>query len=190
MTVHREIGRLINTTPIFTVANGLSLVRLFLLPLIFVFMRRDDGTGQLVTALLVALGWLTDGLDGYVARRMGKISELGKILDPLVDKIFILFLLIFLILLRDFPPWVLLIVVPRDLLILGGGFFLARRRKSVLESQLWGKITTNVLIVTAIAYLLRWRSIAPVLLALALALAVISTWSYGRLFLRKLQEAS
>jgi CDP-diacylglycerol--glycerol-3-phosphate 3-phosphatidyltransferase len=190
MTVHKEIRQLINKTPVFTVANGLTLVRLALLAPIFLLIRLDNSVGQLLALFLVAMGWLTDGLDGYLARRMGQISELGRILDPLVDKIFLLFLLLFLILLRDFPPWVLLIILPRDVLILACGYYLARKRKTVAESQLWGKLTTNALTICAIAYLLRWRTIAPVLLSLALALAVLSTWSYGRLFFRKLQEAS
>jgi CDP-diacylglycerol--glycerol-3-phosphate 3-phosphatidyltransferase len=190
MTMLRDMRLLINKKPVFTLANVLTLFRLLLLVPIFLLIRRDGHAAQFLVLFLVILGWLTDGLDGYLARRLGQISELGKILDPIVDKIFVLFLILFLILLRDFPPWVLFIMVPRDLLILGGGFYLASKRKTVEESQVWGKVTTNALTVTAIAYLLRWRPVAPLLLGLALVLVVISTGSYGRLFFRKLQEVS
>jgi len=186
MIVHKEMRQLIGKTPVFTVANVLSLIRLALLPPIFLLIRRDGSGGQLLALLLVALGWLTDGLDGYLARRMGQTSELGRILDPLVDKIFVLCLILFLVLLRNFPPWALIIIIPRDLLVLGCGYYLARKRKTVAESQLWGKLTTNALTVTAIAYLLRWSFIAPAMLGVALTLLAISTWSYGRLFFRKL----
>jgi CDP-diacylglycerol--glycerol-3-phosphate 3-phosphatidyltransferase len=184
----RDMHLLVKKTPVFTAANVITLVRLLLLVPIFLLIRRDGQAAQMLVLFLVILGWLTDGLDGYLARRMGQISELGKILDPIVDKIFVLFLLLFLILLRDFPPWVLFIIFPRDLLILGGGFYLASKRKTVEQSQAWGKITTNALTATILAYLLRWRPVAPILLGLTLVLVVISTGSYGRLFLRKLQE--
>lgn len=189
MIVVKEIRQLVNRTPIWTLANGLTLVRMLLLLPIFLLLRQGSITAQYLALLLVATGWLTDGLDGYLARRMGQVSELGRILDPLVDKFFLLFLILFLILLRDFPPWVLAIILPRDLLILGGGFYLAQKRKTVEESHLWGKITTNALTITAIAYLLSWRSIAPILLGFALGMACISSWRYGRLFFRKLQRA-
>ncbi|KPL19934.1 MAG: hypothetical protein AMJ92_00240 [candidate division Zixibacteria bacterium SM23_81] len=189
MIVAKEIRRLVSRTPVWTLANGLTLVRLLLLPPIFLLLRRGDSTAQYLALLLVATGWLTDGLDGYLARRMGQVSELGRILDPLVDKLFLLFLILFLILLRDFPPWVLAIILPRDLLILGGGLYLAHKRRTVEESHLWGKIATNALTITAIAYLLSWRSIAPILLVFALGMVGISSWRYGWLFFRKLQRA-
>jgi CDP-diacylglycerol--glycerol-3-phosphate 3-phosphatidyltransferase len=187
MIILKEMRQLVAKTPIFTLANAVTVFRLFLLAPIFLLMRQDGAIAQRLALILVGLGWLSDGLDGYLARRMGQISELGRILDPLVDKIFVLFLFLFLIILRDFPPWMLLVVFSRDLLILGGAFYLAQRKKTVEESRFWGKLTTNAFIVTAIAYLLRWRPVAPVLLGLAVILMVISTWSYGRLFLRRLR---
>lgn len=188
--IAKEIRQLVSRTPFFTIANVLTFVRLLLLPPIFFLIRQDGSTAQYATLLLVVIGWLTDGLDGYLARRMGQISELGKILDPLVDKLFVLFLLFFLTILRDFPPWVLAIILIRDLLILGCGFYLAHKRKTIEGSHLWGKLTTNALIATAIAHFLCWRPLASILLILALGLAVISTWSYGRFFLEKLNEVS
>jgi CDP-diacylglycerol--glycerol-3-phosphate 3-phosphatidyltransferase len=184
-----EIRQLIRRTPVFTLANGLSLLRLLLLPPIYLLLRREDGGVPLLAIVLICLGWLTDGLDGYAARRLGQVSELGKILDPLVDKIFVLTLLVLLILLRDFHLWLLAVIIPRDLLILWGGLYLARRRKTVEPSQIWGKITTNTLMATMVAYLLRWTTLVPFLLILAVLLAVLSTWRYARFFFRTLHEA-
>jgi CDP-diacylglycerol--glycerol-3-phosphate 3-phosphatidyltransferase len=185
-----EIRQLICRTPVFTLANGLTLLRLVLLPPIYLLLRWENGMAPPLTVLLVCIGWLTDGLDGYAARRLGQITELGKILDPVVDKLFVLALLVFLILLRDFPLWFLAVIVPRDVLILWGGLYLARRRKTVEKSQLWGKITTNVLLATMVAYLLRWTALMPFFLTLAVLLSVISTWSYARFFFRALHEAA
>jgi CDP-diacylglycerol--glycerol-3-phosphate 3-phosphatidyltransferase len=190
MIAAKELRQLIKKTPIYTVANVLTVVRLLLLAPIFFFVRREGGTAQFVTFVLVGVGWLTDALDGYMARKLGQISELGKILDPLVDKIFVISLFFFLMFMRDFPAWVLIVIIPRDLLILWGGFYLARKRKTVEQSQLWGKLAASAQIITAIAYLLRWQTIAPILLGLALFMVAISTWSYGRLFFCRLREVS
>ncbi len=186
----KEIRQVVAATPVLTVANGVTIARLFLLVPIFIWIRRDGTFAQYLALFLVGLGWLSDGLDGYIARRMDQISELGRVLDPLVDKIFVLFLFLFLILLRDVPPWMLPVILVRDVLILTGAFYLAGKRRTVEESRIWGKLTTNALILTAIAYLLRWTSLAPLLLVLALVLMAISTYAYGRLFLRKLEHIS
>ena len=184
-----EIHRVISRTPLFTIANVLTFIRLLLLPPIYFLLADETAAMSGLALLLVAIGWLLDGVDGYVARRCDQVSELGKILDPVVDKIFVLCLLLFLVILRDFPLWVLAITIPRDLFILIGGYYLARKRQTVEPSNLWGKIATNVFTATAVAYLLRW-SVAPYFLALALTLLACSTWSYGRLFRRRLQEAA
>jgi len=183
-----ELGQLIRRTPILTVANGLSLARLILLvPIYFLLMGKD---GQVPTAaiLLICLGWLSDGLDGFAARRLHQVSELGKILDPVIDKIFVLVLLIILTVLRDFPAWMLAVVIPRDLAILWGGLYLARRRKTVEKSGLLGKITLNLLITTVVAYLANWSVLVPWLMTMAVIAAVISTWDYARFFFQALRE--
>jgi cardiolipin synthase len=183
-----EMRQVIGRTPVFTMANGITLFRLLLLPPIYFLIAADSAATSGLSLLLVGIGWLLDGIDGYVARRLGQVSELGKILDPLVDKIFVLCLLLFLVMLREFPLWVLAVTIPRDVLIMTGGYYLARKRKTVEPANLWGKITTNIFTATAVAYLLRW-SIADYFLAFALGLLVISTLNYVRLFLRKLKEA-
>jgi CDP-diacylglycerol--glycerol-3-phosphate 3-phosphatidyltransferase len=141
-----------------------------------------------VTAIvLVGLGWLSDGLDGIAARRLHQVSELGKILDPVADKIFVLGLLIILTAIRGFPVWLLIMFIPRDLAILGGGLYLIRRRRTVEQSGLWGKITTNLLMATVVAYLANWNILVPWLMASVVLSAVISTWQYARIFFRALE---
>jgi len=188
MKTVQDMRQVITRTPVFTMANGLTLFRLFLLPPIYFLLARETGVTFGLALFLLAIGWLLDGVDGYVARRLGQVSELGKILDPVVDKIFVLCLLLFLVILRDFPLWVLAVTIPRDVLLLVGGYYLAKKRKTVEPSNMWGKIATNVFTAAAVAYLLRW-STADYFLVLALGLLAISTWSYGRLFFRRLKEA-
>jgi len=188
--VIKDIHRLVTRTPVLTLANAITFLRLLLLPPIFMLLRDESHLAQDAAIVLVVFGWITDGLDGFAARRLGQVSELGKMLDPLIDKIFVLFLLLFLILLRQFPVWVLAIVLPRDMLILGGGLYLAYRRKTVEKSHLWGKLTTNLLMAVVVTSLLGWNFIVPFLLSLAVLLAIISTWSYGRFFFHEVRETS
>ncbi len=185
-----ELGQLIRRTPILTLANGLSLARLMLLVPICFLLAGKEGPVPVAAILLVCLGWLSDGLDGFAARRLNQVSELGKILDPVVDKIFVLVLLIVLTVMRDFPAWMLAVIIPRDLAILWGGLFLARRRKTVEKSGLLGKITTNLLIAMVVAYLAGWGILVPWLMGAAVIAAVISTWDYARVFFQALGESS
>jgi CDP-diacylglycerol--glycerol-3-phosphate 3-phosphatidyltransferase len=184
-----ELAKMIRRTPILTVANGLSLARLVLLVPITLLLLDNGGAAPVTAIVLICLGWLSDGLDGMAARRLGQISELGKILDPVADKIFALVLLIVLTTARDFPVWLLILFIPRDLAILWGGLYLARRRKTVEQSGLWGKITTNLLMATVVAYLANWTFIMPWLLASVVFSAVISTWQYARIFFKALRTS-
>jgi CDP-diacylglycerol--glycerol-3-phosphate 3-phosphatidyltransferase len=185
-----ELGQLIRRTPVFTVANGLSLLRLMLLLPVYLLLRESQDAVPLAAIILVGLGWMSDGLDGYMARRLDQVSELGKILDPVVDKIFVLTLLVMLTVLRDFPPWLLAVIIPRDVIILWGGLHLARRRKTVEKSGLWGKITTNLLIATVVVYMTNWNELVPGLMALVVLAMAMSTWHYARFFFRALGESA
>jgi CDP-diacylglycerol--glycerol-3-phosphate 3-phosphatidyltransferase len=185
-----ELEKMIRRTPVLTWANGLSIMRMMLLVPVWLLLKRHEGSAPLGAIVLVCLGWLSDGLDGFVARRFGQISELGKILDPVADKIFVLVLLIILTVLRDFPAWLLAVVIPRDVIILWGGLYLARRRKTVEKSGLLGKITTNLLVATVVAYLANWKALVPWLMATVVLAAVISTWYYARFFFRALEQST
>ena len=185
-----ELGQVIRRTPVLTVANGLSLARLILLIPIAVLLRSNVGAVPVTAIVLICLGWISDGLDGMTARRLHQVSELGKILDPVADKIFVLVLLIILTAARGFPAWLLAVVIPRDLAILWGSLYLIRRRKTVEPSVLWGKITTNLLMATLVVYLANWTMLMPWLLAAIVFSAVISTWQYARFFFMALKRAS
>jgi CDP-diacylglycerol--glycerol-3-phosphate 3-phosphatidyltransferase len=187
--VIRELEQLIRRTPVLTVANGLSLARMLLLIPISLLLREGGDATPVAAIILICLGWLSDGLDGMAARRLHQVSELGKILDPLSDKIFVLVLLIVLTATRDFPAWLLAVVIPRDLAILWGGLLLARRRKTVEQSGMWGKITTNLLVATVVVYLAGWNILVPWLMAASVIAAVISTWRYARIFFRALRAS-
>lgn len=84
--------------------------------------------------------YFTDLLDGYLARKLDQVSELGKIIDPLADKIAVGAIAILMFLKGLIPVWFIIIVIFRDLLILIFGLILKRKKKIVLMSNYPGKI--------------------------------------------------
>ncbi len=162
-------------------ANGLSLARILLAPVVALSLYRDgQSTGMLTLALMLAAG-ATDLLDGWVARRLGQTSDLGRVLDPLADKIFIGCICICLVLLRDFPFWLVALQGARDLAIVGVGSYLLRSRHTVIPASLFGKIATWAMALTILAHVLNvdatWLRLAHVLTAL---LIVGSGGDYAR----------
>jgi CDP-diacylglycerol---glycerol-3-phosphate 3-phosphatidyltransferase len=99
------------------IPNALTLSRLAAIPLLMVLLLvRFPGHDQLAAALFIVFS-LTDTLDGQIARRRGKVSDLGKFLDPLADKLFVLSVLIVLVQEGLVAAWVVVVIFSRELLI-------------------------------------------------------------------------
>jgi CDP-diacylglycerol--glycerol-3-phosphate 3-phosphatidyltransferase len=99
------------------VPNLLTVSRLLAIPaLAFLLFGRFPGHDQLAAAVFVVAS-STDTLDGTLARRSGRVTELGKFLDPLADKLFILSVLIFLVAEGELPAWVVVVIFGRELVI-------------------------------------------------------------------------
>lgn len=161
-----------------TLSNALSLLRLFLvIPLIFTL-----GGGYRWATVALCLGAAaTDFLDGYFARRNNEISDLGKILDPLADKVFVAGTVIILLVQGALPFWFVAVVLGRDLLILIGGILIERRTGVVLPSNYPGKIAVLVLSLTLLLIIIGVSAIViDIFMALSLLLLAISLFVYGR----------
>ena len=98
--------------------NGLTVIRLLMIPAILWSFEARIGN-QLVAPLLFMAASITDSLDGRIARRYGKVTTLGKFLDPLADKMLILAVLAVLVQDELLPAWVVVVIVGRELLITG-----------------------------------------------------------------------
>jgi len=161
------------------IPNLLSLSRFLLAPLVFYFFSIAGWTGKILTLSFLSLLFLTDFFDGYVARKFNQQSDLGRILDPLADKLLILLLIVALIIYRGLPLYVLFIVLGRDLLILIGGLYITLTKKRVLESNIWGKAATVCMMIAVLVYVLDiWWYISLASLILGLILIVISFITY------------
>lgn len=130
---------------VFTWPNFISLTRLLaVFPLIYFHMENDHQVNLVITAL-IGYGILSDYLDGLVARKTNEISELGKILDPIADKLMAFFLFLYTVWLGWIPVWYFVVGVTRDLLIMAGSAYIKRIRGKVAMAVMSGKISVNVM---------------------------------------------
>jgi cardiolipin synthase len=128
-----------------TVPNLLSLIRILLIP-VFVLLILHHGTEQAGLLLLGAVV-ATDWVDGYIARHTGQVSNLGKVLDPVADRLAITAALIALVARDAFPLWAAVTVIVRDALILLAGVVLLVGYKVRLDVRWIGKSATFGLMV-------------------------------------------
>ena len=130
---------------VFTISNLLSFLRLLLLfPVWIALSNYQDGTYRIITFILCIIAAVTDFLDGYIARKRHEITEFGKIIDPLADKILVGIIAIKLYLIGELSGYFLLIIIIRDAIIFTGGILISLKLKKVLPSNLLGKITVTI----------------------------------------------
>jgi cardiolipin synthase (CMP-forming) len=150
---------------VLTVPNAISALRIALIP-VFVALILDHDT---TTAGLIMFGCVvaTDWVDGTIARRTGQVSELGKVLDPVADRLAIAAGIIALAIRGVFPVWAAVAIIARDVAVLGVGVFLLARRHVRIEVRWIGKVATFSLMVAVPA--IAWGALDLPLAAAATA---------------------
>jgi cardiolipin synthase len=128
-----------------TVPNLLSAIRIALIP-VFVVLLLHPST-QTAGLVLFGVTVATDWVDGYVARRTHQVSNLGKVLDPVADRLAIAAGLITLMVIDAVPVWAGVLVLLRDAIVLCVGGYLAARRGVRIDVRWIGKIATACLMV-------------------------------------------
>lgn len=137
--------KLIVKDHIVTWSNFISLSRvLVVIPVIYIHMNNNYEINTAIT-LLIVYGVLSDYLDGLVARWRDEISELGKVLDPIADKLMAFFLFLYTVMLGWIPVWYFAMGVSRDLMIMAGSGYIKKKRGKVAMSIMSGKISVNVM---------------------------------------------
>ncbi len=123
-------------------ANGVTVARILLVPVVLAALLLDSGGGgwRWVAAALFALAAATDRLDGYLARRLDQVTDWGKLMDPIADKLLIGGALVVLSWLGDVPWWVTVVVLARELGITA--MRMAVLRYVVIPASAGGKLKT------------------------------------------------
>jgi CDP-diacylglycerol---glycerol-3-phosphate 3-phosphatidyltransferase len=151
----------------------ITLSRLLGVPFILYFLALGDSTSRLWAAIIFLLCAATDWLDGYLARKLNQVTDLGKVLDPLVDKLLVFAPLLVLIEQGQIPAWGVFIILARELTIAGWRV----NQTTVSGANIWGKAKTVVQI-AAIALLILQLPYAVIAFWIAVLLTVISGLIY------------
>jgi len=175
---------------IFTLPNGVTITRIIAIPVILILLFSSGRFYQIITAFLFLLVAVTDTLDGYLARRYGMVTTLGKFLDPLADKLLIVTALIALIPGRGIPFWMVIVIVGREIAVTGLRGIAASQGIIISASQL-GKYKT-VFEVASIFFLvlngdyfsIDFHQVGMGLLWVSLVVAVVSGIDYFKKFLK------
>ena len=159
--------------------NVLTLLRILAVPVIVVALLGETPNGDALAAGVFALAALTDGLDGYIARRRQDVTTFGKLMDPLADKLLIIAALVSLVSLGRLAAWVAMVIIARELAVTGLRAVAAEQ--GVVISASWlGKLKT-ALQVAAVFALIIWNpspTSVDVLVYVAVAVTVISGADY------------
>ena len=165
-----------------TLPTWVTLSRLIAVPIIFgLFLWQDSELSRLIALSVFIIAAITDWLDGYLARKLNQITELGKFLDPLVDKVLTIALFLLFIELGQVPAWAVFLIIMRELLITAwrGAPSTSQEtsgetsKPQIIGANFWGKAKT-VMQIVAIAALLVKIPYAIAFFWIAVALTLIS----------------
>jgi CDP-diacylglycerol--glycerol-3-phosphate 3-phosphatidyltransferase len=174
----------LRSDPIWTIPNLLTVMRILLLIPIFIFLIRGE---RLWVFFLGCLAVGTDLLDGWVARKLKQFSDLGRILDPVFDKIGVLSVVLYMVISPryGFPLWFFVFMVVREIAVLILGLLLLKKNAKVSESNRAGKWSAFITGAVVLLYILGWQPYAVMLLWVAFILTLYSSYTYLNVFLQK-----
>jgi CDP-diacylglycerol--glycerol-3-phosphate 3-phosphatidyltransferase len=183
----REIGQESLNLP-----NLLTLVRILLIPVFVVFFIEPTADRSMIAAIIFTVAAVTDLLDGYIARRTGQVTKLGKLLDPIADKLLVLSALILLVNIDRVSALVAILVIARELAVTGIRA-IAAGEQLIIAAEATGKYKMALQVVAVVLLILEGTGLAElgnmhlagtVTLYLSLALGYISggqyVWSFWK----------
>jgi len=187
-----------NSKKVFTVPNILSMLRILLVPVIvWVYFDESIADHFLIALVLVFLSAITDVLDGIIARKFNLITDLGKVLDPIADKL-TQFVVVF-CLACDYPLMIVVatIIFAKEILMLIGAVIFVKQGNETPYARWWGKLTTVVLYATMLLFILSsfltvtlpdWVSVTAI--SLCIACLVFSFLNYALVFVEAKKNKS
>ena len=168
-------------------ANKLTILRIFMVPVVMVFLLHQIPYGDYIAAFVFILAAITDSLDGYIARSRNQITNFGKFMDPLADKLLVSAALISLASMGEISAWVVVIIIAREFTI-SVLRAVAAAEGHVIAASVWGKVKTISQIVAISLILLDnfpFRYINVPVDTIVLWIAVIFTVISGVDYIRK-----
>ncbi len=181
---------------IFNIPNLLSLSRIAAVPIFIMLMLDPSPVRALLAGIVFSLASATDWLDGHLARKWGQVTKIGKLLDPVADKILIMSALVILVEIRSdvVPSWIAIIIIGREFAITGLRS-MAASEGIVIAAENSGKFKVGAQITAVLALLLdyylisEWlRTLGSVALWTAMVLSLYSAGRYFKEYWKKLSS--
>ena len=162
--------------------NKLTLFRVILIPVFVVFMLVSvtGDTDKWIALAIFIIASLTDLLDGKIARKYNLITDFGKFMDPLADKLLVCSAMICLVSLGRIPAWIVIVIIAREFII-SGFRLIAADNGRVIAASYWGKFKTTfqmVMVILMIADIPQLYILTQIIMYVALVLTVISLVDY------------
>ncbi len=163
--------------------NKLTIARMILVPFLVIFMLTEWGgeANAYISAGIFIIASITDWFDGYLARKNNLVTNFGKFLDPLADKLLVCSSLICLVEMDMLEAWIVIIIIAREFII-SGFRLIAVENGIVIAANYWGKFKTVSQMVMIILLILDFGGFFDVLesvfIGLSLALTIISLLTY------------
>lgn len=162
--------------------NKLTVFRVILIPFFVFFLLTDcvGNWGKWIALAIFIVASLTDFFDGYLARKYNLVTNFGKFMDPLADKLLVCSAMICLIEKGLIPSWIVIIIIAREFII-SGFRLIASDNGVVIAASYWGKFKTTfqiVMICLMIANIEKIAILTTIVMYIALALTIISLVDY------------
>lgn len=163
--------------------NKLTTLRVIMIPFFVFFLLWQNGenrTFRMIALALFIIASLTDLLDGKIARKYNLVTNFGKFMDPLADKLLVCSALICLIELNALPAWMVIIIISREFII-SGFRLIASDNGVVIAASYWGKFKTTFQMVSVVLLILDIPALAfatTICVWIALVLTIVSLVDY------------
>jgi len=174
--------------------NWLTAFRMLCIPLVVIFLSYPGRLSSFLAALFMGMAFITDILDGYYARKYESVTALGKLLDPLADKILVLISMIMLIPLNRIPILIVIVIIARELAVTGLRS-IAVSKGIIIQASRLGKYKTIFQAVAVLGLALHYdyftvdfHIVGMSFLWVALVLTIWSGWEYFHKFSRIFYE--
>lgn len=163
--------------------NKLTIARMIIVPFLVIFLLTGWGgeANRYISLTLFVVASVTDWFDGYLARKNNLVTNFGKFMDPLADKLLVCSAMICMIDLKRLPAWFVIIIIAREFII-SGFRLIAAENGIVIAANYWGKFKTASQMIMIILLILHFDGIFVILeqifMWLSLALTIISLITY------------
>ncbi|HOD92437.1 MAG TPA: CDP-diacylglycerol--glycerol-3-phosphate 3-phosphatidyltransferase [Clostridia bacterium] len=177
------------------IANKLTLARIIMIPFFIIFaiptpewlsepvFSFHNIYGTLIALIIFVIASLTDLLDGYYARKLKLVTNLGKFIDPIADKILITSALIIMVQRTDIAAYTVVIIITRDLIV-DGLRLVVSQKGQVIAANIYGKIKTNLQIISICIYLVDFYIDLWYIPQIIYAIALIATVYSGIIYIK------